>query len=84
MTAYTVVWGNRALNELTDLWMTTEDRDSVTNAAREIDQILSRDATRQGDEIREGLMELNVRPLRVLFSVRESDRIVEVYTVVLR
>jgi hypothetical protein len=84
VTAYTVVWGNTALKELTDLWMAAEDRASVTNATREIDLILSKEAAGQGVEIREGLMELKVKPLRVRFSVRELDRIVEAYKVVLR
>jgi hypothetical protein len=81
MTHYTVVWVQSARDELTELWMEAADRSAVTSAANEIDAELSINASDQGVELSEGLRALFCAPLRVIFTVREEDRMAEVLRV---
>lgn len=81
MIRYTVVWPSGSEDELTDIWIRAQDRLAVTAAADAIDQQLSVDASTKGIELSEGLRALFAPPLRVLFAVREDDRLVEVLRV---
>ncbi len=81
MTRYTVIWTQDALDELINLWMGSGDRSRVTLAVNEIDRQLARDAPMQGIETSESLRAFFAPPLKVLFEVREADRIVEVVLV---
>jgi len=81
MTRYTVVWVESALDELADLWLAAPDREAITAAADAIDQELAVDAPSKGIELSEGLRALFSPPLRILFTVREVDRIAEVLRV---
>jgi plasmid stabilization system protein ParE len=78
MTRFTVVWLERASNQLTRIWLDTENRDAVNRATALIDAELLHDAENKGEEFAPGSRTLTVHPLRVLFAVRELDRIVEV------
>lgn len=78
MTHYTVVWVESALDELAELWLRSDNRNEVTAAADLIDNELRDDAQLKGIEQREDLRALFAPPLRILFTVRENDRIVEV------
>jgi hypothetical protein len=60
------------------IWISAPDRKAVTTAAHAIDERLSQDAATKSVEIAEGLRALIVPPLRILFSVDEGDRVVEV------
>lgn len=75
---YTVIWLKDAEIELTEIWNDTRDRKEVSKASREIDRLLANDAGRRGKPLQEGLRALDIAPLRVIFSVKEEDRIVEV------
>jgi hypothetical protein len=81
MMRYTVVWPEETSNLLASLWLDAPDRNEVTAAVDRIDQLLAEDAPSRGFEVSEGLRALLVPPLRILYSVREADRIVEVYVV---
>lgn len=81
MIRYTVVWPSGSEDELAQIWIHAQDRLAVTAAADAIDQQLSVDALTKGIELSEGLRALFAPPLRVLFAVREDDRIVEVLRV---
>jgi hypothetical protein len=78
MTRYIVTWIESAQEELAQIWIDAPDRQAVTAATHAIDKELVEDAATKGSELREGLRELTVPPLRVLFLVREEDRLVEV------
>lgn len=69
------------MNELAEIWIHAQDRLLVTAAAAAVDQQLSVDASTKGVELSEGLRALFAPPLRVLFAVREDDRLVEVLRV---
>jgi plasmid stabilization system protein ParE len=81
MTRYTVVWPRDAEEDLADAWLNAPDRNAVTAAAIAIDKKLSENAATKGLEVSEGLRAFYEAPLRVLFAVREGDRIVEVLRV---
>ena len=81
MTRYTVVWHASAQDELAELWIHAQDRNALTTAAHFIDVELSQDAATKGIDVAEGLRALFSPPLRILFSVNEGDRIVEVVLV---
>lgn len=78
MTRFTVVWPQEIQNRLAELWIDSPHRDRVTWAAAEIDRLLTNDPFDRSVEYREGSRILIVPPLRILFVVREDDRIVEV------
>ena len=81
MTGYTVVWLESALGELADEWMNSPDRNAVNAAVNAIDAGLAVDAATKGIEMSEGMRALFSPPIRVLYSMREDDRIVEVLRV---
>jgi len=81
MTRYTVVWPGSSQDELAEIWLNVDDRNSVTAAVQVIDKQLAEDAPTKGIELSEGLRAFYEKPLRVLFAVREDDRIVEVLRV---
>ena len=78
MDRFTVVWLERAEQQLIAIWLDADDRQAVTTATAWIDSALTIGARNEGEEVAEGLMRFTVPPLEVLFSVREDDRIVEV------
>jgi hypothetical protein len=61
--------------------MRAPDRNSVTAAAHKVDDELAEDAALKGVPVSEGLRGLTEPPLRVLFTVNDGDRIVEVVRV---
>jgi hypothetical protein len=81
MTRYTVVWVASAQAELADEWLGATNRNAVTGAAAAIDRELSQDASTKGVEVSEGLRAYFTAKLKVLFAVREDDRVVEVLRV---
>ncbi len=78
---YTVTWLPGAINELAQIWTEAVDNQAVTNAANAIDAYLATDAHEKGTVLAEDLRSLQIGTLRILFTVREPDRIVEVATV---
>lgn len=81
MTRYTVVWVQSVEDELVELWLAANDRNDITAATHSVDQKLGSDAARKGEELAEGLRSLNIPPLRIVFTVSEDDRLVEVVRV---
>jgi hypothetical protein len=81
MTRYTVVWLESALGELADEWMNSPDRNAVNAAVNAIDKELAVDAAIKGVALSEEMRAYFSFPIRVLYSVREDDRIVEVLRV---
>lgn len=74
---FTVVWLPSAQDELIDIWLTSNDRQSVTEAANAIDQHLRRDAHQRGQPFF-GRRILAISPLLVNFTVSLDDRLVTV------
>ena len=81
MTRYTVTYTSIAENDLTREWLNAPDRIAVNQAAYQIDRELKSDASQKGTEVREGLRQLVVPPLKVQFTVEEDDRTVTIWSV---
>ncbi len=81
MTRYTVTWVQSALDELTELWLAVENKQALSAAANAIDAALGLDPSAKGSPESDALRSLTIAPLRVLYAVRELDRVVEVLTV---
>ena len=80
MIRYTVVWHQLAQDQLTRIWVDATDRKSVTEAANTVDTYLAVDPDLKGTLIDddENIRELIQRPLRVLYSVSDDDRLVRI------
>ena len=81
MTRYTVVWVQSVEDELVELWLAANDRNDITAATHAVDKELGLDAGLKGEDLAEGLRSLNIPPLRIIFTVSEDDRLVEVVRV---
>jgi hypothetical protein len=46
---FTVIWSAAAIQDLARVWMNATDRNAITSAANEIDQILSHDPQHVGE-----------------------------------
>ncbi|MBY0512730.1 MAG: hypothetical protein K2P78_02320 [Gemmataceae bacterium] len=77
---YTVIWGRVALGRLAGLWLWAPDRDAVTAASHQIDQLLRIDPDTRGSPLF-GDRVLRVPPLTVRFSINPMDMMVEVHDV---
>lgn len=78
---YTVLWEPGAERRLAELWNAGPDRGAIAAAADQIDTLLARDPTAQG-ESRSGNRRLVYRgPLAVLFDVRLAEGTVYVLAV---
>jgi hypothetical protein len=81
MTRFTVTWVQSAQDSLARLYLDAPKPQAVTDAANAIDLLLATNPTDKGTHIQEGLYSLEAPPLRVLYSVSEQDRLVEVASV---
>lgn len=81
MTRYTVVWVQSVEDELVEIWLAADDRNTITSATQAIDRELGTDPESKGEDVAEGLRSLNAPPLRVIFTVSTDDRVVEVVRV---
>lgn len=77
---YTVSWHPLALDELARIWTRVPDRRAVTEAADRIDQELSNDPEKKGQEFN-GERLCVAPPLAVTFTIYSDDRIVQVLQV---
>jgi hypothetical protein len=78
MTPYEVIWEPDAEHLLTDLWIDSVDRNSITADQAEVDQLLARDPFQHGRLVSEGLYGIRVGSLFVNFTVAVDARIVNV------
>ena len=77
---FTVVWSQAALARLADIWTRSANRNAVTAAQHQIDQLLRADPDTRGVPFF-GDRLLVVLPLRVIFSINLMDMMVHVHDV---
>jgi hypothetical protein len=77
---FTVVWSEVALRKLADIWTKVANRNGVTVAQYQIDQILRVDPDARGVPFF-GDRLLAVKPLTVRYSINRMDMMVEVHDV---
>ena len=73
---YTVTWSQRALAKLAQIWLDASDRNAVTAASYEIDNILRDDPDLVGRPRYDTVRGFSYPPLGVEFEVIEADRTV--------
>lgn len=77
---FTVTWTEPAKQKLAGVWLVTEDRTAITDAADEIECRLRIGGDWVGEEFLDYRF-FAVGPIAVLFRCRLEDRIVEVFDV---
>ena len=78
---YTVIWRPAAERQLASLWTNTEDRQSVTRAADDLDALLRASPLEVGESRVSNIRILAVFPLCVYYDIHEADRLVAVWAV---
>lgn len=78
MNRFHVDWLPDAIDDLAEIWLRAANRASVNFASAMIDQRLAESPSEWGKEVREGLCEFSVPPVRVLFAVDDANHIVEI------
>lgn len=79
--SYTVTWTPVAEQKLAAIWIAAEDRQAVTAAANEADQLLGRAPRACGESRGAMLRVMFAGPLGVEFEIVEDDQKVRVLTV---
>jgi hypothetical protein len=76
---WTVVWLQSSMDAVAEAWLQHPSlRSDITRACHEIDRKLSTTPLESGASLAEGLLILDIFPLRVVYSVSTADRRVEV------
>jgi hypothetical protein len=78
---YAVYWSARALNQLTDIWLASSNRNAVTTAAHALEARLTNNPNQSTFSFAGGMREIHVSPLRALFRVDDTNRIVRIMRV---
>jgi hypothetical protein len=74
MVRYTVLWRKELVDRLATLWATHYDRNSLTEAADQIDADLTVDAHLKGNLFKINQRSISRGPITVAFRVDEGDR----------
>jgi len=83
MIRFTVVWHPATEEQLTDIWLSSPDRQEVNRAVEVIDRELRINPQEKGAFGDEHSFLLSVPPLNVLYTVSDDDRIAKVMDVFL-
>jgi hypothetical protein len=78
---WTVLYRPSAQDQLASIWLNAPDRQSVAEAAYDIDRILANNPVDAGESRSGGSRILIEQPLTVLFDMRADDAVVEVFSV---
>jgi hypothetical protein len=78
---YTVTWKPDAESELMNLWLGASNRESIRQAADDIERLLANDAEDQGKSRIGDFRILLIEPIGVLYHVSHLDRRVAVVRV---
>ena len=78
---FDVLWKLAAERSLAAIWTDAADRQSIADAARSVDQILSASPLSAGESRTGNQRIIFQRPLGVVFDVNEPDRVVSVLRV---
>ncbi len=77
---HTVAWQPDCLNKLTNLWLSSSDRQAITDAANRIDQVLAHSPDKVGQEFY-GDRYWYANPLHVVYSFKPKDMLVSILDV---
>jgi plasmid stabilization system protein ParE len=71
--SFSVVWRRSAEQELAEIWLIASDRNRVTDAARDIDELLKTRPLESGESRGDEFRVLFVEPVGVFYRVDEAD-----------
>lgn len=78
MSRFRLDWQPRALDDLADIWMKAPDRAAVNLAIDFLEAQLAESPAVWGRELSEGLYQITIQPVRLLFTVDTKGQIVKV------
>jgi mRNA-degrading endonuclease RelE of RelBE toxin-antitoxin system len=78
---YNVIVRPTALEDLAEIWLTSSNRQEVTDASNHMDHILGHDPGQQGTVTFDTIRSIRIGPLGITFEVIDADRIVYVLSV---
>lgn len=78
---FTLVWKRRALNQLAEIWLKSDQRENISTAASELERLLRHDPETQGESRQGNDRVIVVGPLVVLFEVQGDDRMIRILSV---
>ncbi|HQU42946.1 MAG: hypothetical protein B7Z73_01360 [Planctomycetia bacterium 21-64-5] len=78
MKRFQIDWLPEALDGLADIWLKFPDRQAVNDVANLLEEQLEQDPLGWGTELSEGLMTIEMAPIRLIFTVDEATQVVEV------
>lgn len=78
MSHFRLHWQPRALDDLADIWIKARDRAAVNMAVDLIEAQLTDNPTGWGTQLSEGLYQISIRPVRLLFTCDANQGIVKV------
>lgn len=78
MSRFGLYWQPSAIDDLADVWIDASDRVAVNLAVDFIEAQLAEYPAGWGTELSEGLYEISIRPLRILFTLDADQRMVKV------
>lgn len=75
---WTVVWSEHALDQLANIWLSSEHRDEVTRASKHLDVLLRSRPLEVGEARTPPERVLFEKPLAILYEAIEADCLVTV------
>ncbi len=79
--SFHVVWAPIAEDRLAELWLASDDRQQITEAANRIDELLAASPTGVGESRAGALRVMIESPLTVYYTVDEDGRLVTVKSI---
>jgi hypothetical protein len=79
---YAVIWKQRALDELAEIWLASNDREQISSVANQIDRWLRNDPESKGESRPASRRMVVVSPLAFVVEILNEDRRVEIVSVV--
>lgn len=78
---YQVIWDDDVYSEVASTWLDAKSRVAVIDAVHQIDEALKRDPKGAGTVLSEGLLWVDCRPIRAIYSIDESAKRVKVHRI---
>ncbi|HET6883875.1 MAG TPA: type II toxin-antitoxin system RelE/ParE family toxin [Pirellulales bacterium] len=78
MSHFRLHWQPRALDDLADIWIKASGRAAVNMAVDLLEAQLAEDPMAWGTQLSEGLYQISIRPVRLLFTCDANQHTVKV------
>ncbi|HET6882731.1 MAG TPA: type II toxin-antitoxin system RelE/ParE family toxin [Pirellulales bacterium] len=78
MNRFAIKWRRTALNDLAEIWLTSENRSQITLAVETIEKKLSERPEQAADRQVEGLFVISEHPVRIGFTIDQASFVVTI------